>query len=57
MTLTEILPTVQKLPDKDKIELIRTLVEELSMAEDIYPFEPGKIWHGSKLYLCTFTIE
>jgi hypothetical protein len=45
MTLTEILPTVQKLPDKDKIELIRILVEELSMAEDIYPFEPGKIYY------------
>jgi hypothetical protein len=45
MTLTEILPTVRQLPMLDKIRLLRLLAEELDTAEDIFPFEPYKIYY------------
>ncbi len=45
MTLTEILPTVRQLPALDKIRLLRILAEELDKAEDIFPFEPYKIYY------------
>lgn len=44
MTLTEILPAVRQLPMLDKIRLLRILAEELDTAEDIFPFEPYKIY-------------
>lgn len=45
MTLTEILPTVRKLPILDKIRLIRILAQELDTEEDIFPFEPYKVYY------------
>ena len=45
MTLTEILPAVRQLPTLDKIRLLRILAEELDTAEDIFPFEPYKIYY------------
>jgi hypothetical protein len=45
MTLAEILPTVRQLPTLDKIRLLRILAEELDTAEDIFPFEPYKIYY------------
>lgn len=45
MTLTEIVPAVRQLPVLDKIRLLRILAEELDTAEDIFPFEPYKIYY------------
>ncbi|WP_320414650.1 hypothetical protein [Candidatus Hakubella thermalkaliphila] len=45
MTLTEILPAVRQLPTLDKIRLLRILAEELDTAEDIFPFEPYRIYY------------
>lgn len=45
MTLTEVLPAVRQLPTLDKIRLIRILAEELDLEEDIFPFEPYKIYY------------
>ena len=50
MTLTEILPTVRQLPILDKIRLIRILAEELDMEENIFPFEPYKIYYLATPY-------
>jgi len=45
MTLTEILPTVRQLPILDKIRLIRILAQELDTEENIFPFEPYKVYY------------
>ena len=45
MTLAEILPTVRQLPILDKIRLIRILAQELDTEEDIFPFEPYKVYY------------
>lgn len=45
MTLNEILPAVRELPLTDKIRLLRILAEQLDSAEDIFPFEPNKIYY------------
>jgi len=45
VTLTEVLPAVRQLPTLDKIRLIRILAEELDTEEDIFPFEPYKIYY------------
>jgi hypothetical protein len=45
MTLTEILPIVRQLPILDKIRLIRILAQELDTEEDIFPFEPYKVYY------------
>ena len=45
MTLTEILPSIRQLPALDKIRLIRILANELDNVEDIFPFEPYKIYY------------
>jgi hypothetical protein len=50
MTLTEILPTVRQLPILDKIRLIRILAEELDMEQNIFPFEPYKIYYLATPY-------
>ncbi|BCX06098.1 MAG: hypothetical protein KatS3mg053_4036 [Candidatus Roseilinea sp.] len=50
LTLTEILPAVRQLPILDKIQLIRILAEELDMAQDIFPFEPYKIYYLASPY-------
>jgi hypothetical protein len=50
MTLTEILPSVKKLPILDKIRLIRILANELDNQENIAPFEPYKIYYLTTPY-------
>lgn len=50
MTLTEILPAVRQLRLVDKIRLIRILVEELDVEQDIFPFEPYKVYYLATPY-------
>ena len=45
MTLNELLPAVRQLAALDKLRLIRILAEELDSGEDIFPFEPNKIYY------------
>ena len=45
ISLTELLPAVRQLPALDKLHLIRILAEELDSGEDMFPFEPNKIYY------------
>lgn len=45
MTLTELLPTIRQLSAIDKRELIRILMAEENIGEDISPLEPYKIYY------------
>ena len=45
LTLAEILPLIQQLSAQDKLKLIRILAETLEAKEDIYPFQPNKIYY------------
>jgi hypothetical protein len=45
MTLTELLPMIQQLSAIDKRELIRILIAEEEISEDIFPLEPYKIYY------------
>ncbi|MEG4502535.1 hypothetical protein QUA81_02675 [Microcoleus sp. F6_B4] len=45
MTLTELLPTIRQLSATEKRELIRILMEEEDISEDIFPLEPYKIYY------------
>jgi hypothetical protein len=44
MTLAEILPAARRLSASEKLKLIRILVEDLDIAEDISPLEPFKVY-------------
>jgi hypothetical protein len=44
MTLAEVLPAARQLSATEKLKLIRILVEDLDMAEDISPLEPFKTY-------------
>ncbi|MEW6237584.1 MAG: hypothetical protein AB1656_19550 [Candidatus Omnitrophota bacterium] len=50
MTLTEVLPVIKQLPILDKLRLIRILAQELDTAENIFPFEPYKIYYLATPY-------
>ena len=50
MLLTDILPAVRQLPTLDKLRLIRILAQELDTAENIFPFEPYKIYYLATPY-------
>lgn len=50
MTLTEILPAVRELSMLDKIRLVRILADELDTAENMFPFEPYKIYYLATPY-------
>ena len=50
MTLTEVLPVIRQLPTLDKLRLIRILAQELDTAENIFPFEPYKIYYLATPY-------
>jgi hypothetical protein len=50
MTLTEVLPVIRQLPTRDKLRLIRILAQELDTAENIFPFEPYKIYYLATPY-------
>jgi hypothetical protein len=45
MTLTELLPTIRQLSAIDKRELIRILIAEEDISENIFPLEPYKIYY------------
>ncbi len=45
MTLTELLPTIRQLSAIDKRELIRILIAEEEIGEDIFPLEPYQIYY------------
>ncbi len=45
MSLTELLPAVRQLPVIERKRLIRILTEELDSVEDMFPFEPSKIYY------------
>ena len=45
MTLAEVLPAARRLSATEKLKLIRILVEDLDMAEDISPLEPFKTYN------------
>jgi hypothetical protein len=45
MTLTELLPTIRQLSAIEKRELIRILMAEEDISEDIFPLEPYKIYY------------
>ena len=44
MTLSEVIPAALQLSAIEKLKLIRILVEDLDMAEDILPLEPFKTY-------------
>jgi hypothetical protein len=44
MTSAEILPAARRLSANEKLKLIRILVEDLDIAEDISPLEPFKVY-------------
>jgi hypothetical protein len=44
MTLAQVLPAVRRLSATEKLKLIRILVEDLDVAEDISPLEPFKTY-------------
>ena len=50
MTLTEVLPVIRQLPTLDKLRLIRILAKELDTTENIFPFEPYKIYYLATPY-------
>jgi hypothetical protein len=45
MTLTELLPTIRQLSAIDKRELIRILMAEEDISENIFPLESDKIYY------------
>jgi len=44
VTLAEMLPAESQLSATEKLKLIRILVEDLDIAEDVLPLEPFKIY-------------
>ena len=44
MTLAEVIPAARRLTAIEKLKLIRVLVEDLDIAEDITPIEPFKTY-------------
>ena len=45
MKLTELLPTIRQLSAIEKRELIRILIAEEDITDDIFPLEPYKIYY------------
>jgi hypothetical protein len=50
MTLTELLPSIRQLSAIEKRELIRILMAEEDISEDIFPLEPYKIYYLATPY-------
>ena len=51
MTLTELIPEVERLSSTDKVKLIRLLAENLDI-DDISPLEANKTYHLYTPYGC-----
>lgn len=45
MTMTELLPSIRRLSPIEKLRLIRILAEELETKEDMFPFQPNRIYY------------
>lgn len=45
MTMTELLPSIRQLSAVEKLRLIRILAEELDTKEDMFPFQPDRIYY------------
>jgi hypothetical protein len=52
MTLAEVLPAARRLSATEKLKLIRILVEDLDIPEDIAPLEPFKTYDLPTPYDC-----
>lgn len=52
MTLAELLPAARRLSAIEKLKLIRILVEDLDISEDIAPLEPFKTYDLPTPYDC-----
>ncbi|TAD84304.1 MAG: hypothetical protein EAZ78_01355 [Oscillatoriales cyanobacterium] len=50
MALTELLPTIRQLSAIEKRELIRILMAEEDISDDIFPLEPYKIYYQPTPY-------
>ena len=45
MTMTELLPSIRQLSFVEKLRLIRILAEELDANEDMFPFQPNRVYY------------
>ena len=45
MTMTELLPSIRQLSAVEKLRLIRILAEELDTKDDMFPFQPDRIYY------------
>lgn len=43
--MTQLLPSIRQLTSIEKLPLIRILVEEVDPQEDMFPFQPNKIYY------------
>lgn len=51
MTLTELLPAIQKLSVQEKIRIMRILAEEIDREAEInFPFDAGKVYQIATPY-------
>jgi len=52
MTLAEVIPAARRLSAIEKLKLIKILVEDLDLTEDISPLEPFKTYDLPTPYDC-----
>jgi hypothetical protein len=45
MTISELLPSIRQLSSLEKLRLIRILAEELDTKEDMFPFQPNRVYY------------
>lgn len=45
MTMTELLPSIRQLTPIEKFHLIQILAEELEPPEELFPFQPNKVYY------------
>lgn len=45
MTISELLPSIRQLSSVEKLRLIRILAEELDTKENMFPFQPDRVYH------------
>lgn len=45
MTISELLPSIRQLSSMEKLHLIRILAEELDPKEEMFPFQPNKVYY------------
>ncbi len=44
MTMAELLPSIRQLSSGEKLRLIRILAEELNTKEEMFPFQPHRVY-------------